>query len=137
LPSSPHSSVSPVLPAAIEDDFISLVSLNADQLEGRQFIAIVVKRSGEDWVLAEFGDRDKQVQVVQHGALRISLGGFKLEAFPSTPAMVSELWLPALDNSLLALSLRVYRSNCQEHTSLFAPLLRQYSPALHESKYFP
>ncbi|GAA5975792.1 hypothetical protein JCM21900_006153, partial [Sporobolomyces salmonicolor] len=24
-----------------------------------------------------------------------------------------------------------------EHTSLFAPLLRQYSPALHESKYFP
>ncbi|GAA5938622.1 hypothetical protein JCM1841_004366, partial [Sporobolomyces salmonicolor] len=137
LPSSRHSSVSPVLPAAVEDDFISLVSLDADQLEGRQFIAIVVKGSGEDWVLAEFGDRDKQVQVVQHGALRISLGGFRLEAFPSTPAMVSELWLPALDNSLLALSLRVYRSNCQEHTSLFAPLLRQYSPALHESKYFP
>ncbi|GAA5879604.1 hypothetical protein JCM1840_003330, partial [Sporobolomyces johnsonii] len=137
LPSSPHSSASPVLPAPVEDGFISLVALDADQLEGHQFLTIVVKDGGEDWVLAEFADRDKQVQVVQHGALRLSLGGFKLEAFPSTPAMVSELWLPALDTSLLALSLRVYRSDFQEHTSLFSPLMRQYSPALHESKYFP
>ena len=76
--------------------------------------------------------------------------------------MLTELWLPALDSSLLNLKLRVYRSECQgastsrfrartlrrladlslapppaEHDSLFAPLLRQYSPLMHETKFFP
>lgn len=41
------------------------------------------------------------------------LGGFKLEAFPSTPSLVSEVWIPALDTSLLTFKLNVFRSECQ------------------------
>ncbi|BGP07129.1 GPI inositol deacylase [Rhodotorula toruloides] len=137
LPSSPHSSVSPILPAPVEHGSISLVSLDAQQLEGKEAIAVVVKEGGSPWVLAEFADAEKSVHVVEKGALHLLLNGYKLEALPATPAMVSEVWLPALDTSLLTLKLRVYRSECQEHTSLFAPLLRQYSSTVHESKYFP
>ncbi|KPV77424.1 uncharacterized protein RHOBADRAFT_51279 [Rhodotorula graminis WP1] len=138
LPASPHSSVSPVLPAPIEDGRMNLVALEAEQLEGVDDIAIVVKDGARaDWVVAEFADRDKRVHVVGKGPLQLLLGGHKLEAVPSSPAMLTELWLPALDSSLLTLKLRVYRSECQEHDSLFAPLLRQYSPLVHETKFFP
>lgn len=42
------------------------------------------------------------------------LSGYKIERFPSTsPSMISEVWLPALDTSLLALKVRVHRSECQ------------------------
>lgn len=82
------------------------------------------------------------------------LGGYKIESFPTKPSLVSELRIPALDTSLLTLKLKVFRSDCQgrfpllnqrgladpraaESRALFAPLLRQYSPALHESKFYP
>ncbi|BGP39096.1 GPI inositol deacylase [Rhodotorula kratochvilovae] len=137
LPASLHSSVSPVLPAPIEAGRMSLVVLEAKHLEGKDAIAVVVKESGADWVVAEFADRDKRVQVVEKGALQLLLGGHKLEALPTNPAILTEVWLPALDSSLLTFKLRVYRSECQENDSLFAPLLRQHSPLVHESKYFP
>ncbi|GAA5841295.1 hypothetical protein JCM9279_000607 [Rhodotorula babjevae] len=138
LPASPHSDVSPVLPAPIEEGRMSLVALEAEQLDGFDEIAVIVKDGARaDWVVAEFADRDKRVHVVEKGPLQLLLGGYKLEAVPSSPAMLTELWLPALDSSLLTLKLRVYRSECQEHDSLFAPLLRQYSPLVHESKFFP
>jgi glycosylphosphatidylinositol deacylase len=41
------------------------------------------------------------------------LNGAKIAAFPSSPSLVSEIWLPALDTSLLSLKLHVYRSSCQ------------------------
>ncbi|BGP23811.1 GPI inositol deacylase [Rhodotorula toruloides] len=137
VPSSPHSSVSPILPAPIEHGSISLVSLDAQQLERKESIAVVVKEGGLPWVLAEFADAEKNVHVVEKGALHLLLNGHKLEAFPTSSAMMPEVWLPALDTSLLTLKLRVYRSECQEHTALFAPFLRQHSSIVHESKYFP
>lgn len=69
LPSSPHSSVSPILPGSIEHGSISLVSLDAQQLEGKDAIAVVVKEGGSPWILAEFADAEKNVQVVEKGAL--------------------------------------------------------------------
>ncbi|GAA5994113.1 Bst1p [Rhodotorula paludigena] len=137
MPASPHAPTSPILPAPIEEGRTSLVSLEAEQLEGKDSIVVIVKEGArDDWVLAEFADRDKRVQVVDKGALQL-LGGHKVEALPAHPVLVSEIWLPALDTSLLTLKLHVYRSECQEKDSLFAPLLRQYSPVLHETKYFP
>lgn len=43
----------------------------------------------------------------------LMLGGFKIESFPSVSSLVSEIWIPALDTSLLTFKLRVYRSECQ------------------------
>lgn len=81
LPSSPHAGVSPVLPAPLEDGRMSLVALEAEQLEGVDEIAVVVKEggageAGKDWVVAEFADRDKRVHVVDKGPLRASLRVF-------------------------------------------------------------
>lgn len=46
------------------------------------------------------------------------LNGAKIAAFPSSPSLVSEIWLPALDTSLLSLKLHVYRSSCQGKSGL-------------------
>ncbi|KAK4702313.1 GPI inositol-deacylase, partial [Phenoliferia sp. Uapishka_3] len=136
LPLSAHSLISPILPAAIEDGSMGYLTIDVDQLAENTAIAVVAK-PGNAWVVAEFGDREKRVQVVEKSALQLLLGGVKIEAFPARAALVSEIWIPALDTSILTLKLSVFRSECQDSTSLFAPLVRQYSPLVHETKYFP
>lgn len=137
IPLSSHAPVSPILPAPVEDGTMGFLSVDVAQLEGMDAIAVVVKPGGgSNWVLAEFGDKEKRVQVVEKSTLRalghlssivnscskltffslfleLMLGGFKLEAFPSTPNLVSEVWIPALDTSLLTFKLNVFRSECQ------------------------
>ncbi|GAA5986663.1 hypothetical protein JCM10908_003849 [Rhodotorula pacifica] len=137
LPSSPHSSVSPILPAPVEDGAMSYVRLETGDLEDKSAVVVIVKDRTTDWVLAEFADTVQQTHKIEHGALHLLLNGAKIAAFPSTPSLVSEIWLPALDTSLLALKLHVYRSACQEHSTQFAPLVRQHSSTVHESKFFP
>lgn len=137
LPLSKHSTVSPTLPAPVEDGTMGFLSVDVAELEGRNAILVVVKPAPhiQHWVLAEFGDKEKRVQVVDQSLIRkfitqdvklafgmliivinyaeLLLGGFKLEAFPSSPALVSELWIPALDTSLVSLKIRAFRSPCQ------------------------
>jgi pimeloyl-ACP methyl ester carboxylesterase len=67
IPVSPHGPVSPPLPAPNEDGTMSLVSVDAAQLETVDAIAVIVK-TGQAWVLAEFGDREKRVQLVDKSA---------------------------------------------------------------------
>ncbi|KAM0788807.1 hypothetical protein ACM66B_002894 [Microbotryomycetes sp. NB124-2] len=138
IPVSPHAPVSPVLPAPVEDGTMGFVSIDTTELDGAKSIVVVVK-PGQRWILAEFSDKDKQVFPVAKSAWQLVLGGFKLETFPTTPSLVSEIWLPALDSALLTYKLQVFRSACHDSasSSLFAPMVRQYSPLLHESKYFP
>ncbi|GAA5865488.1 hypothetical protein JCM3774_005656 [Rhodotorula dairenensis] len=137
LPASPHSRVSPVLPAPVEEGAISSVRLEAADFVDKSALVVIVKDHTADWTIAEFSDSVQQTHKIEHGALHLLLNGAKIAAFPSSPSLVSEIWLPALDTSLLALKLHVYRSRCQEDSALFAPLIRQYSSAVHESKYFP
>ncbi|SCZ99080.1 BZ3500_MvSof-1268-A1-R1_Chr7-1g09385 [Microbotryum saponariae] len=162
IPISPHSAQSPILPAPAEDGTMAFLNVDVSQLESQDLIVVVVK-PGNAWLLAEFGDKDRRIHTVDKSAFQLMLGGFKIENFPTTPSLISELWLPALDSSLLTFKMKVFRSDCQgEHreysmpayfyhlsatdpirtladssTVLFAPLLRQYSSLLHESKYFP
>jgi len=70
LPGSPHSSVSPILPAAVDGDSMNLLTLDAQTLSALHHIAIVVKPGGNPWVLAEFADEEDQIQIVDRGALR-------------------------------------------------------------------
>ncbi|KAK4057876.1 GPI inositol deacylase [Microbotryomycetes sp. JL221] len=138
VPVSRHAAVSPILPAPVEDGTMGFVNIDTTQLEDMTSIAIVVK-PGQRWILAEFSDKDKRVETVAKSAWQLMLSGYKLPSFPSTPSLVSEIWLPALDSSLLTYKLQVFRSDCHDSpaSSLFAPLVRQFSPLLHESKYFP
>lgn len=138
VPASVHALASPVLPGLGDDEAMGFVSVDVSQLEGMDSIAVVVKESfGQDWVVAEFGPKGGEgVKVVEKTALQLLLG-WKMEAYPTTPSLVSEVSLPALDSSLLVLKLDVFRSECQETTALFAPTVRQYAPHVHESHFFP
>lgn len=133
LPLSSHSPYSPILPTAAEDGTLGHLTIDLSQLESKSSIVVLVK-SENAWVLAEYGDKLKRVQVVektvarelpaaclvllsqwliaQFYAIELLLGGFRLESFPSSPSLVSELWIPALDTSLLTLKLQVFRSEC-------------------------
>lgn len=71
LPLSPHSPTSPILPAPIEDGTMGFLTVDVAQLEGMGSVVVVVK-PGSSWVLAEFGDREKRVQVVTKSAWRES-----------------------------------------------------------------
>lgn len=70
LPSSPHSSVSPVLPAPIEYGSMSYVVLDEVDLQGLTDVVVMVKDGRSDWVVAEFADVEKTRYKLDHGALR-------------------------------------------------------------------
>lgn len=74
LPSSPHSSVSPVLPAPIEYGSMSYASLDAKALQDLTAVVVIVKDGRSDWVLAEFADLARRETKINHGALRESMG---------------------------------------------------------------
>ncbi|GAA6041869.1 hypothetical protein JCM8097_004517 [Rhodosporidiobolus ruineniae] len=160
LPSSPHSTVSPILPAQITTDGagLALVEVEAEDkaLKGMKAVVVVVKRDDGErdeegpWVVAEWAEKDRRTRVVDKGAFELlflpyktsipflpSSSAAKDASTTSSAALVSELWVPALDTSLLTLRARVWRGACHDSTSLFAPLLRQSSPIVHETKTFP
>ncbi|GAA6008956.1 hypothetical protein JCM11491_003846 [Sporobolomyces phaffii] len=134
LPASPHSAVSPILPASTGDDEMNLVFLEDSTLQRFEAIAVVVEAHSTAWVVAEVAGEGERVQISDRKARHYKI------AIPSEPweySMMHEVWLDGLDTSLLAFKLTASRSDCQERKSLFAPLLRQYSSTSHESKYFP
>lgn len=72
LPLSKHSSISPTLPAPPEDGTMGFLSVDVSELEGRNTILVVLKPAAhvQDWVLAEFGDKEKRVHVVERSLIR-------------------------------------------------------------------
>ncbi|GAA5975209.1 hypothetical protein JCM11641_004394 [Rhodosporidiobolus odoratus] len=151
LPASPHSSTSPVLPAPVEEGGMSLVEIRADdpKLSGMKAILVVVKEGAKrEWVVAEWAGRAGQTKVKERNALGLLLSPYRRtfpllspdassETVPSPAHLVYDIYLPALASSLLTLRAEVSRGECQESTSLFAPLLLQTSSVVHETKYFP
>lgn len=71
LPLSPHSPTSPILPSPTEDGTMGFLTVDVAQLEGMGSIVVVVK-PGLAWVLAEFGDKEKRLHVVNKSAWRES-----------------------------------------------------------------
>ena len=69
LPISPHSSVSPVLPAPIEEGVLGLVAFDVAEIIGRQSVVVVVK-PGSGWIVAEFGDKVHRVHTVEKSVIR-------------------------------------------------------------------
>lgn len=67
VPLSPHAPVSPPLPAPMEDGTMSFVNFDTAQFESVHAIAVVIK-PGQAWVIAEFGDKEKRVQIMDKSA---------------------------------------------------------------------
>ncbi|GAA5855735.1 hypothetical protein JCM8547_001663 [Rhodosporidiobolus lusitaniae] len=160
LPASPHSDVSPVLPVQITDEGegMSLLEIEAEDaaLKAMKVVVVLVKREKAEgrgvWVVVEWAEKERRRKVVDEGHFHLLFSPYKVslpvaslssaatstgESRTSPAALISELWVPALDTSLLTLRARVWRGSCHDSTALFAPLLRQTSPLLHEAKTFP
>ena len=68
-PISPHSPVSSVLPAPIEEGVLGLVAFDVAETVGRQSVVVVVK-PGSGWIIAEFGDKVQRVHTVEKSVIR-------------------------------------------------------------------
>lgn len=134
LPASPHPSSLAARLHPDERKSLQLVEVSSEGLV-EEWIIVIVKSGGETeaWVMAEWADGEKRVKVIEKTGLRMStlpvhpptfdtdiwallellFSSYKLDGFPSTPALVSELWFPALDSSLVVFSVKVFRSQCQ------------------------
>ncbi|GAA5823698.1 hypothetical protein JCM11251_000730 [Rhodosporidiobolus azoricus] len=150
---------------------MTLVEVGAEQewLEERRGIVVLVRdekeradREGEKgvWVVAEWAERERREMVADKGPFQLLLSPYKfsLPFFAATPtgrkdsarssrspaALISDVYLPALETSLLTLRARVWRGGCHDSafSSFFAPLLIQSSASspdlpLFETKIFP
>lgn len=78
LPLSLHASASPILPTSMQDGSFGYLTIDVAQLESKVSIVVVVKLE-TDWVLAEYGDRQKRVQVVEKSVLRALISVSRLD----------------------------------------------------------
>jgi glycosylphosphatidylinositol deacylase len=69
LPLSSHAQYSPILPTPTEDGTLGHLTIDISRLQSKTSVVVIVK-SETDWVLAEYGDRVKRVQVVEKTVLR-------------------------------------------------------------------
>jgi len=72
LPSSPHNSLSPILPAAVGDGTMNLITLDGEESAQFDLMLVVVEESPDTWLLAEFADKTENVQAIDRGAFRAS-----------------------------------------------------------------
>lgn len=110
-------------------DFIAIVTSNAQKS--------LVKSSDPDFLICEFSSKDA-IRTFDHSLWKLSSWGLEFENFSSSNStLVSDIYLSGMDSSLLAFKIHVtYPSMCLEK-GLFAPLMRQQTPVLHESKFHP
>ncbi|EGG05789.1 uncharacterized protein MELLADRAFT_87688 [Melampsora larici-populina 98AG31] len=110
-------------------DFFVVITSNAHKS--------LAKSSEPDFLLCEFSSNDA-IRIFDHPLWRLSFWGLDFENFSTTNStLVSDIYLSGMDSSLLAFKIHVtYPSTCLENGS-FAPLMRQQTPILHESKFHP
>ncbi|KAH9825207.1 PGAP1-like protein-domain-containing protein [Melampsora americana] len=110
-------------------DFLAIITSNAQES--------LVKSDEPDFLMCEFGSKNA-IRTFDHSLWRLSLWGLEFENFStSNSTLVSDIYFSGMDSSLLAFKIHVtYPSTCLEKGS-FAPLMRQQTPILHESKFHP
>lgn len=133
LPSSPHSSVSPLLPTQITADGtgLSLLEVEAEDaaLTGMENLVVVVKgREGSVWVLGEWADRERRTSVVDRGMLRTCL------PVPKPPRVLSHT---AIDTQTSLSSLTSSRSEHPRSRTLRVERLRRAQQPWSQTCGFP
>lgn len=69
IPLSLHSKVSPILPGPVEEGTMGFLAVDVAELENQHSIVVVMK-AGDAWTIAEFGDKEKRVHVVEKSVTR-------------------------------------------------------------------
>ncbi|KAL8762203.1 MAG: hypothetical protein Q9184_001761 [Pyrenodesmia sp. 2 TL-2023] len=133
LPASHSTSTQPFDKASP----FSYLQYELEDLAEHQFVAVVDKASESThaWAIAEFGDNSEASVQVPTGLPRLLAFGARLK-LPAERPLVTTFEVPALHSSLLSFRLRMGKQACGDNAELFTPLLRQYLPEPHESRYF-
>ncbi|KAN0069070.1 PGAP1-like domain containing protein [Elaphomyces granulatus] len=115
----------------------SYLQYDLGDLAEHQFVAVLdtADSPSDGWVIAEFSNISDSVIPTRMGLGRLLSAGLHLR-LPANRSMLTEVKIPALDSSILAYKLNVETQGCNGKSALFAPLLRQYMPEPHESKFF-
>ena len=115
----------------------SYLQYHLDDLIDFQFVAVIDKATEpiQGWLLAEFNDRAQSIMETRTSLQRLLAFGLHTK-LPAERPFMTEVKVPALYSSLLAFKLSLGSQACGEDAELFTPLLRQYLPEPHESKYF-
>ena len=115
----------------------SYFQYSLEELVDHQFVAIVDKtvQPSDGWAIAEFTDDAHSLIPTSLSLGRLITTGMHLK-LPAERPTVMEIKIPTLHSSLLAYKLAIGPQACGDRAELFTPLLRQYLPEPHESKYF-
>jgi GPI inositol-deacylase len=115
----------------------SYLQYDLEDLAEHQFVAVLdtADSPSDGWVIAEFSNISDSVIPTRMGLGRLLSAGLHMR-LPANRSMLTEVKIPALDSSILAYKLNVETQGCNGKSALFAPLLRQYMPEPHESKFF-
>lgn len=129
-------------PGAEDDPYapsMDYLEAKVQQLDDYGFLAVTTSRSDASFVIGEFSDADSRSHVVHGSLFKMLFTGLRTDVFPSRQkrSLVTELEVPAISTSLLAFKARVFREGACDIKGLFAPLMRQHTPGIGESKFHP
>lgn len=141
LPASTRQAASPSTGrVGLRGETFSYLQFPLDEVNRYSYIAIVVHDGPEEkgFVVAEFYDEANVSEQLNVSMPELFFDGIRIEAFPDQPSLMSKLWIPAIDSSLIAYKMHVRRVGCEgpQMESLFSTLVRQSIPYLYESKFF-
>lgn len=127
---------------------MAYIEAKVQHLSGYGFLAVTVRggsrrnldeTSPPSFLIAEFSDVNAAQHTVSASLWRILFSGLRIDAVPAThkSSLVSQIHVPAIATSLLAFQARVFRSGACDTDGSFAPLMRQHSAEIGESKFHP
>jgi GPI inositol-deacylase len=133
LPASTRQST---YPFKKEESPFSYLQYELVDLIEYQYIAVVDK-AGErstGWVVAEFSTASLSQVKIDMSLQHLLTTGLTLR-LPEHRSMMTDISVPALNSGLLSYHLHIGKQSC-DRGEMFAPLVRQYTTNVHESKFF-
>lgn len=117
-----------------ETEPFSYFQYDLESLSEHQFVAVVDRASQPrpGFAVAEFGSTADGIIRPQIDLYTLVASGLTMK-LPSARPLTLDVKLPALHSSLLAYNLKV---RAHGENSLFAPLVRQYTTEVYESRFF-
>ncbi|KAG0148326.1 hypothetical protein CROQUDRAFT_655026 [Cronartium quercuum f. sp. fusiforme G11] len=124
-------------------DVFNFINIPRSALSNSDFVVLLTSTSHPSlkdptFLISEFRTENTN-QRIDASLWTLSLWGINLPNLSrsSRPSLVSDLYLPGMDSSVLAFKVKVnYPSKCEAEAT-FAPLMRQQTPILNESKLHP
>ncbi|KAF3179124.1 GPI inositol deacylase [Orbilia oligospora] len=115
----------------------SYIQYDLEDMGEHQFIAVVDKAPmfSTGWLVAQFSEKAQRETTIDISLPTLMSQGVHT-VLPAERPLVTELYIPVIQSSLLAYKLSVGVQACGDGEQLFTPLVRQYLSDPYESKYF-